>query len=177
MSDRFPEITSVEEFIRLRLSEDPAERDRSAWAAMPMPAWDELVREHPDMRFWAAHNRSCPPEVLAELIKDDDWRVRGRVASRRNCPAELLEKLANDPHDAVRNTVATHQHSSRSTVLRLTDDPWAVIAEAARTRIANWPQTAPNETDTDKPITATVNYQLGPNHQASPGIGQPHATD
>ena len=114
---------------------------------MPMPP-DELVREHPDMRFWAAHNRSCPLEILAELIKDDDWRVRNRVASRRNCPAELLEELADDPHDAVRNTVATHRRSPRSAVLRLTGDPWSVIAEAAGTRIANWPQTAPNETDT-----------------------------
>lgn len=146
MPDRFPEITSVAEFIRLRTSEDPAERDRSAWAAMPLPVWHELVREHPDMRFWAAHNRSCPPEILTELIKNDDWRIRSRVASRRNCPAELLEELADDPHDAVRSTVATHQHSPRSAVLRLTDDPWAVIAEAARTRIANWPQSAPNET-------------------------------
>ncbi|MFF3617511.1 hypothetical protein [Streptomyces sp. NPDC002580] len=154
MPDRFPEITSVEEFIRLRLSEDPADRDRSAWAAMPRLVWDELVREHPDMRFWAAHNRSCPPEVLAELLKDDDWRVRSRVASRRNCPAELLEALADDPHDAVRNTVATHQYSPRSAVLRLTGDPWTVIAEVARTRIANWPQPspdAPNQTGTDKP--------------------------
>jgi hypothetical protein len=145
MPDRFPDITSIEEFIRLRLSEDPAENERSAWAAMPLPLWDELVHGHPDMRFWAAHNRSCPPQILAELIKDDDWRVRSRVASRRNCPAELLAELVDDPHDAVRNTVATHRHSPRSAVLRLTDDPWAVIAEAARNRIANWPQTTPDE--------------------------------
>ncbi|TKA08347.1 hypothetical protein [Actinacidiphila oryziradicis] len=143
MPDRFPEITSVEEFIRLRLSEDPAERDRSAWAAMPLPVWKELLREHPDMRFWAAHNRSCPPQILAELIRDDDWRVRSRVLSRRDCPAELLAELVGDPHDAVRNTVATHRHSPRSAVARLVDDPWVVIGEAARTRLANWPQTGP----------------------------------
>ncbi|NEA60809.1 hypothetical protein G3I60_43295 [Streptomyces sp. SID13666] len=140
MPDHLPEITSVEEFMRLRLSEDPAEYGRSAWAAMALPLWGELVREHPDMRVWAAHNRSCPPQILAELIKDDDWRVRSRVASRRNCPAELLAALVDDPDDAVRNKVATHRHTPRWAVLRLTDDPWTEIAEAARIRIANWPQ-------------------------------------
>ncbi|MER6315041.1 hypothetical protein ABT237_14875 [Streptomyces sp. NPDC001581] len=139
MSARFPEIASVEEFVRLRLSEDPAECDRSAWASMPPSVWWQLVHEHPEMRFWAAHNRTCPPEVLAELIKDDDWRVRDRVLGRRSCPPELLEQLADDPHDAVRNTVATHSRSPRSAVARLVDDPWRVIAEAARARLASWP--------------------------------------
>lgn len=145
MLGRFPEITSVEEFIRLRLSEDPAERDRSAWATMPRHVWGELVREHPDMRFWAAHNRSCPPQILAQLVEDDDWRVRSRVSSRRDCPAALLEELAGDPHDAVRHTVAAHRYTPRSAVVRLMDDPWVVIAEAARNRIRNWPQTGPEE--------------------------------
>ncbi|MFJ6371752.1 hypothetical protein ACIQK5_26660 [Streptomyces virginiae] len=89
MVDRFPEIASVEEFIRLRRSEDPAECDRSAWAAMPLTVWWQLVREHPEMRFWAAHNRTCPPEILAELIKDADWRVRDRVLGKGSCPPEL----------------------------------------------------------------------------------------
>lgn len=141
MADRFPEITSVEEFIRLRESEDPAEYDRSAWATMPLSIWWELVRNHPDMRFWAAHNRTAPPEILAELIKDSDWRVRDRVASKRRCPPELLERLVDDPHDAVRSLVARHPRSPRSTVERLVDDPWSVIAEEARTRLANWPST------------------------------------
>lgn len=139
MPDRYPEITSVEEFIRLRLSEDRAECDRSAWAPMPLPVWRELVREHPEMRAWAAHNRTCPPEILVELATDEDWRVRARVLSRRSCPPDLLQRLANDPHDAVRNTVATHPRSPRAAVALLGDDPWPVIAEAARTRLANWP--------------------------------------
>jgi hypothetical protein len=145
VSNRFPEISSVEEFIRLRLSEDPAERERSAWAAMPPAVWDELVGGYPELRFWAAHNRSCPPRILAVLVGDGDWRVRSRVASRRDCPAELLEALVDDPHDAVRNTVATHRRSPRSAVLRLTEDRWDVIAEAARARIADWAPAAEDE--------------------------------
>ncbi|MFE5491031.1 hypothetical protein ACFQ7Z_13915 [Streptomyces virginiae] len=137
--DRFLEIASVEEFIRLRRSENQAECDRSARAAMPLSVWWQLIREHPEMRFWAAHNRTCPTEVLAELIKDADWRVRARVLGRRSCPPELLEQLADDPHDAVRNTVATHPRSPRSAVARLVDDPWPAIAEAARARLAHWP--------------------------------------
>ena len=139
MADRFPEITSVEEFIRLRESEDPAEYNRSAWATLPLPVWWDLVRNHPDMRFWAAHNRTVPAEILAELIKDPDWRVRDRVVGKRHCPPELLERLVDDPHDAVRRVVASHPHSPRSAVARLVDDPWPVIAQEARARLVNWP--------------------------------------
>lgn len=139
MADRFPEITSVAEYIRLRESDDPAEYNRSVWATMPLPVWWDLVRDHPDMRFWAAHNRTVPSEILTELIKDPDWRVRDRVAGKRRCPPELLEQLVDDPHDAVRRLVAGHPRSSRATVERLVDDPWPVIAQEARARLANWP--------------------------------------
>nr|BFD84091.1 hypothetical protein StreXyl84_34920 [Streptomyces sp. Xyl84] len=139
MADRFSEITSVEEFIRLRRSEDPAESNRSAWAPLPPAVWWDLVRNHPDMRFWVAHNRTAPPEILAELIEDADWRVRNRVASKRNCPSELLERLAGDAHDSVRRLVAGHPRSPRSAVARLADDPWPVIAQEARARLAEWP--------------------------------------
>lgn len=91
MPDRFREIASVQELIRLRLSDDPAEYDRSAWAAMPLSVWWKLVRDHPEMRFWAAYNRTAPAEILAELIKDSDWRVRGRVLRKKACPPELLD--------------------------------------------------------------------------------------
>ncbi|WP_405971377.1 hypothetical protein OG496_30590 [Streptomyces sp. NBC_00988] len=145
MADRFPEITSVQEFIRLRESEDPAEYNRSAWAAMPLPVWWDLVRNHPDMRFWAAHSRTVPSEILTELINDPDWRVRDRVASKRNCPPELLERLVDDPHDTVRRLVAGHPNSPRSAVVRLVDDPWPVIAQEALARLANWPSVQPSE--------------------------------
>jgi hypothetical protein len=145
MADRFSEITSVEEFIRLRQSEDPAEYNRSAWATLPLAVSWDLVRNHPDMRFWAAHNRTVPPEILAELIKDSDWRVRDRVASKRNCPSELLERLVDDPHDSVRRLVAGHPRSPRSAVARLVDDPWPVIAQEARARLAKWPSAESSE--------------------------------
>ncbi|MES5820642.1 hypothetical protein [Streptomyces sp. RG80] len=143
MVERFPEITSVAEFIRLRESEDPAEYRRSAWAAMALPLWWDLVRNHPDMRFWAAHNKTVPTEILAELVKDPDWRVRDRVAGKRRCPPELLERLVDDPHDAVRRVVAGHRHSPRWVVARLVDDPWPVIAQEARARLADWPSEGP----------------------------------
>ncbi|WP_406407474.1 HEAT repeat domain-containing protein [Streptomyces sp. NBC_01643] len=145
MADRFPEITSVEEFIRLRQSEDPAEFKRSAWATLPLPVWWDLVRNHPDIRFWVAHNRTVPPEILAELIEDPDWRVRDRVASKRNCPSELLERLVDDPHDSVRRLVAGHPRSLRSAVARLVDDPWPVVAQEARVRLAKWPSAGTSE--------------------------------
>jgi hypothetical protein len=99
----YPDITSATEFIRLRTSTNHADYDRSAWAAMPLGVWWELLRDHPDMRHWLAHNRTAPREILVELAQDADSRVRWRVAMKRTCPPDVLARLCNDHDDGVRD--------------------------------------------------------------------------
>lgn len=133
-----PDIGSAEEFIRLSHSKDSQDVDRSSWAAMPLEVWWDLVRNHPEMRHWAAHNRTAPPEILAELTKDGEWRVRLRVAMKRACAPEILDQLATDPDAAVRRRVVEHPRAPRSAIERLTDDSWSVVADAARDRLSHW---------------------------------------
>jgi hypothetical protein len=52
-----------------------------------------------------------PHEILAELARDDDSRVRHRNAMKRGCPADILDRLCNDPDEAVRT--AARYNSAR----------------------------------------------------------------
>ena len=110
---QLPDITTADEFIRLRTSDNRLDNERSEWAAMPSPVWQELLSEHPEMKFWLAHNRTTPPEILAELARDADWRVRHRVAQKNACPPELRELLSHDEHDAVRSAATRRREPRR----------------------------------------------------------------
>lgn len=135
MPERFAEITSPEEFVRLRTSEDPQEYERASWAEMPLETWLELIRRYPDMRFWAAHNKTVPAVILMALAEDPDWRVRHRVASKRKASAALLERLAGDENESVRMVVAGHRNTPDHVLARLVDDPWEKIRVRVRERL------------------------------------------
>ena len=89
-------ITTAEEFIRLRMSEDKDEYDRAAMEDAPIGVWWELVREHPEMRTWVAHNKTVPLEVLETLATDPDASVRGVVARKRKASPEILVDAAKE---------------------------------------------------------------------------------
>src|SRR5687768_12018487 len=99
-------IRSVEEFIRLRMSDVKDEYDRAAHEDAPTEVWWELVREHPDMKIWVVANKTVPLAVLEALSTDDDASVRDAVARKRRSPPEILKRLARDPDSGVRYAVA-----------------------------------------------------------------------
>jgi hypothetical protein len=123
-------IESAEEFVRLVTSGSAAERKRAAWADAPEAVWREVI-EKAEMRFWVAHNRTVPVEVLRVLATDEDWRVRDRIASRRACPPEILTLLSKDGHEAVLSTIAGHPHTPTAVLERLANHPWSQITEKA----------------------------------------------
>jgi hypothetical protein len=129
-------ISSVEEFIALVESDDPADRRRSAWEEAPSTVWLSLIELHPDMRFWIAHNRTVPGEILGLLVRDPDWRVRDRVASRNSTPSGILELLANDEHEAVASTVAGHPNTPIPALRGLAGHPWSQVREKAARQLA-----------------------------------------
>jgi hypothetical protein len=135
MAQRWPEIGSAAEFVRLRSSADPAEYERAAWAEMPMSVWLELIREYPEMRHWAAHNKTVPIEILDVLAGDSDPAVRGMVAMKRKLTPQILERLAGDPDEAVRMSVARHRRTPRSVLLQLREDPWPEIRRVVAGRL------------------------------------------
>ena len=130
-------IETVDEFIRLVESDDPAERRRAAWEAADLQVWMTLVTEHPEMRFWVAHNRTIPQEVMQVLAADEDWRVRDRIATKNSCPSDILETLSSDSHDAVASAVAGHPNTPISALRRLAKYPWEQVSSKAIRQLAD----------------------------------------
>ena len=124
-------IASVAEFIHLVRSDEAADRKRSAWEQAPVDVWLDVVRDHPDMRVWAANNRTIPVEVMQILARDSDWRVRGRLASKAACPPEILLLLAGDEHETVASTVAGHPNTPVGALRHLALHPWDQVGEKA----------------------------------------------
>lgn len=136
MRRQWPEIGSAGEFARLRVSADPLDHERAARAPMPAVAWLELIREYPQMRFWAAHNKTVPVEILATLAGDPDPRVRLMVAMKRQAAPEILYRLAGDQHEGVRMAVARHRRTPRDVLIRLREDSWQEIRRVAVERLS-----------------------------------------
>ena len=49
-------IGSAEEFVRLRMSDDPAEYRRSHLEAASLDVWQQVIERYPEMRRWVAHS-------------------------------------------------------------------------------------------------------------------------
>ncbi|HVC82008.1 MAG TPA: hypothetical protein VNL35_16065 [Chloroflexota bacterium] len=103
-------IGSAEEFTRLRTSSDPAEYHRAAHEEASLDVWLEVIRDFPEMRFWAAQNKTIPIEILEILCHDIDSRVRHMVASKRKIPHDLQSILARDTDASIRRALA---HNAR----------------------------------------------------------------
>ncbi len=128
-------IGSAEEFVALRMSEDPEEYSRAAHEDATEEVWLDVISRFPDMRFWVAHNKTVPLSVLCVLSEDPDPKVREMVASKGKADEPLLRKLARDPHGSVRSAVAHNKKASPSVLRMLSDDEWSVVAEAVRARM------------------------------------------
>lgn len=124
-------IETVDEFVHLVNSEEAVERRRAAWEEASLEVWRGVIEQRPDMRFWVAHNRTVPAEVLRVLIDDSDWRVRDRIANRNSCPGDILALLADDEHEAVASTVAGHLNTPDSALRKLTSHAWSQVREKA----------------------------------------------
>jgi hypothetical protein len=134
-------INSAQEFIRLRTSDESSEYSRAAHEEAPMDVWLELVRDYPDMRFWVAHNKKVPIEILQTLARDEDASVREMVAQKRKATTTILELLASDPDDSVRSAVAHNPKTPRYVLESLRDDPWDMLREDVRERLGEHPAT------------------------------------
>lgn len=77
-------IESAEEFVRLRISDDPAKYNRAAHDEASESTWREVIERFPDMRFWVAQNKTVPLSVLEILRQDPDDKVRHMVTSKRS---------------------------------------------------------------------------------------------
>ena len=128
-------IASVDEFIRLRYSDDPSEYRRAANEPAALGVWLELIERHPDSRVWIARNKTVPVEVLSILVEDPSPEVRFAVAMKRSLTPGLLDRLADDPDESVRLQVARHRNTPKGILERLARDDWESVASAAAERL------------------------------------------
>lgn len=123
-------ITSAVEFYRLRDSQNPEEYNRAAHDEASIDIWMEVIDQRPDMRFWVAHNKTVPIEVLEILATDSDSNVRDMVARKRKISEAIALKLAEDPDDTVRAALAFNTKLPPSAMAKLQHDQSAIVVAA-----------------------------------------------
>jgi ribonucleotide reductase alpha subunit len=99
-------ITSADEFIRLRTSDNPEEYRRAIHESADIDVWMEVIRSFPDYKEWVIHNKTIQIEILEELSKDSDPRIREDVARKRKINDEIFYRLARDEDEHVRYALA-----------------------------------------------------------------------
>ena len=113
-----------------------AEYHRAAHEPAPLHVWQDVVDRYPEMRFWVAHNKTVPIEMLEVLAHDSDWRVRSMVAGKRKLPEHLQLLLARDSHESVRARIAYNAKATRRALELLKDDTWEPASMRAQERLA-----------------------------------------
>ena len=131
-------ITTAEEFVELRTSDDPQLYHRAAHDFASVEVWIDVLQRYPAMCFWVAQNKTVPIEILELLIHHDDWKVRHMIASKRKCPPALLGILALDEDSGVRHAVVISPRVPRFVLELLLNDSWESIASMARERLTKF---------------------------------------
>ena len=108
---------------------------RAVHDAAPLEIWLEVMKNYPDMKFWVAHNKTVPVEILKILATDDDVRVRAMVAQKRKLPERLQLKLAKDPDYSVRQSLVYNAKITKKTLDMLLQDPEQKIKKLAENKI------------------------------------------
>lgn len=128
-------INSAEEFIKLRSSEDMEEYQRAAWDDIATEICFEIIIKYPEMKFWVAHNKKVPLEVLEFLADDEDSRVRGMVASKNRISELIQHKLVYDADELVRQRLVFNKKVNLKTLEILSNDEVDEIRMKAQKRL------------------------------------------
>lgn len=144
-------ITSAEEFIRLRFSDDPEEQDGALWEEADITVWHEVLKQYPDteeeevpngpipenswIRSWVAFNKKLPEAIIRILAKDSSWRVRDTIAMKRKTPPDVLKELSKDPDEGIRHRVAINAKTPRDIIESMLNDPWEEVVLTVKKRL------------------------------------------
>lgn len=126
-------ITSVNEFVRLRTSDNPDDYLRAANECVSHDGiWDQLIEDYPDMKIWIVHNKTVSIPVLERLSLDDDPDVREQIARKRKISRLIFERLATDSVDYVRAALAYNAKIPLDILDLLRSDGAVIVRDAAR---------------------------------------------
>lgn len=116
-------IESAEEFVRLRLSEDPAEYSRSSYDWAEDAVWHDVLDRFPDMARWFVHNKSVPLAILDRLIDAGDPETLRWTMNKRKLSREQFERLARYPDGHIRQSIAGNAKIPQDLLETLQKDP------------------------------------------------------
>ncbi|ADU15335.1 hypothetical protein [Asticcacaulis excentricus] len=132
-------IESAEEFIRLRFSEVPEDYQRSHLEPASIEVWRELLTKDADVRYWVAHNRTVPIEILEILSNDPDAKVRERVAGKGKIARTIsfLEHFSKDSEEKIRRKIALNKFTPVYILENLAKDECAWVSDTAKLELKN----------------------------------------
>ncbi len=127
-------ISSAQEFVDLRCSDDPEEYRRAAFDEATEETWRQVIEQYPEMRRWVAHNKTIPEGVIRQLYAIGDYDILIALAMKRRTPSDVLHDMAVKGHDSVRMAIARHPHVLKLTLELLKKDPWEEVRNVAMMR-------------------------------------------
>ena len=128
-------IETVKQFVALRASDDPVDRERAIKEEASLAVWRDVIADYRDLRVWVVRNETVPSEVLRVLSADPDPEVRAALAVRSLLPAEVQVRLAKDPDYTVRHHLVWHGRTSRRALEILVRDEASDISLKAEVRL------------------------------------------
>jgi hypothetical protein len=107
-------IKTAEEFKKLRSSENLDEHRRAGVEEASIETWEEVISKYPELKEWVIYNKTVPLEILNQLSKDPDPKIRQEVARKRKINSEIFDRLKIDQDENVKlslfyNTKLTKQ--------------------------------------------------------------------
>lgn len=115
-------ITSAEEFVNLRSSNDPQQQEQASRDSAGIDVWIDVINRFPDLKFWVVHNKTIQIELLEILVDDDDPNVRSAVARKRKINDVIFDKLAADPDEEVRYALLCNTKITKEQIKKIKAD-------------------------------------------------------
>ena len=110
-------ITTADEFVRLRTSDNKEEQYRATHDTAKQLVWNNIINKYPDFKIWVIHNKTVPLEILEVLAEDADPNVREAVARKRKINNSIFILLANDSNEGVRHALISNTKLSKDQLM------------------------------------------------------------
>lgn len=128
-------ITSAEQFVQLRSSDNPDEYLSAANAEASEDVWIEVIHNYPSFARWVAHNKTIPESIIRILSQSEDSDVRSFIAAKRKTPVDVLVSLSKDGDEGVRRRVVYNVKTPEAALFILKEDSNREIRDKALERL------------------------------------------
>ena len=130
-------ITTAEEFVRLRDSNDLTEQERASNEFADINVWLDVIEIFPKYKVWVIHNKEVQIEVLELLSKDLNPNIRSAVSRKRKINKIIKRNLSQDCDENVRFALMSNTKLTMDELkeIKVVDSLW--LTEKLYERIRN----------------------------------------